>query len=197
MRFAHAVIALAGAGTVTLELAMMDVPMVGTYVPDWLQMRAYRRWGKPLIGLPNIILGKRLVPEIEPGTDHAARVLSEAMRLLDDDDARAGQRAGFAELRRQIIEGLPDIGRQNAAERYSSRNFAKPRAAKRKSRRLVGAGFECFADAEISGREYPNNRGSRRRHRAGADGRSFSADRRSFPSTEQSSRQSATWRRWR
>ena len=31
--FARTVAALAGAGTITLELALMDVPMVGTYVP--------------------------------------------------------------------------------------------------------------------------------------------------------------------
>jgi lipid-A-disaccharide synthase len=115
--FSRSVVALAGAGTVTLELAMMDVPMVGTYVPDWLQMRAYKRWGKPLIGLPNIILGEALVPEIAPGAGHAERLTAELVHLLDDPDARARQRAGYARVRDEIVNGLPGVGRTSAAAR--------------------------------------------------------------------------------
>lgn len=118
--FEQSIVALAGAGTVTLELALMDVPMVGTYVPDWFQMRAYKRWGRPLVLLPNIVLSRALVPEIEPGQGHAARVVEAVRHLLDSKDARAAQRAGFAELKRQFVDGLPEIGRADAAERILS-----------------------------------------------------------------------------
>jgi len=119
--FSGAVAALAGAGTVTLELALMDVPSVGTYVPDFLQMRAYRRWGQPLIGLPNIILGEPVVPEIPPGEGHAERVSTELNRLIEDEDARQHQRDGFARVRDQIVNGLPGTGRASAAERVLAR----------------------------------------------------------------------------
>ncbi len=119
--FARSVAALAGAGTVTLELAMMDVPTIGTYIPDWLQMRAYRRWGRPLIGLPNIVLGEVLVPEIAPGADHARRVAAELVHLLDDEAARQRQLKGFAEVRDEIVNGLPGIGRESAAARILAR----------------------------------------------------------------------------
>ncbi|MBU1175391.1 MAG: lipid-A-disaccharide synthase [Alphaproteobacteria bacterium] len=119
--FAHAIAALAGVGTITLELAMMDVPMVGTYVPDWLQMRAYRRWGRPLVALPNIVLSTPLVPEIAPGEGHAARVAEAVTRLIGDAAACQAQRDGFARVRDQIVNGLPGTGRQSAAGRILAR----------------------------------------------------------------------------
>ena len=115
--FSGAVAALVSAGTVTLEVAMMDVPSAGTYVPDFLQMRAYRRWGQPLIGLPSIILGEEVVPEVLPGERHAERVSTEIIRLIEDEAARQHQLDGFARVRDQIVNGLPGIGRQSAALR--------------------------------------------------------------------------------
>lgn len=119
--FSGAVAALAGAGTVTLELAMMDVPSVGTYVPDFLQMRAYKRWGKPMIGLPNIILGEAVVPEVAPGERHAERVSAEIIRLVENDGARQRQLDGYARVREEIVNGLPEAGRASAAARVLAR----------------------------------------------------------------------------
>lgn len=115
--FARSVAALAGAGTVTLELAMMDVPMVGIYIPDWLQMRAYKRWGKPLVLLPNIVLSERVIPEIEPGEGHEDRVISKLLHLIETPEARARQRAGFETMRDRFVNGLPDSPKQSAAAR--------------------------------------------------------------------------------
>lgn len=115
--FAGAAAAIASAGTVTLELALMDVPMIGVYVPDRLQMRAFKRWGKPRIALPNIILDQDLVPEIEPGPDLARQAGAALTELLTNPEAAARQRAGFTEIRQQILIGLPETGRQNAADR--------------------------------------------------------------------------------
>ncbi len=119
--FSDAVAALAGAGTVTLELAMMDVPSVGTYIPDFLQMRAYKRWGRPMIGLPNIIAGEAIVPEIPPGEGHADRVSSAIIELVEDEGARQRQLEGYARVRDQIVNGLPDTGRVAAASRILAR----------------------------------------------------------------------------
>lgn len=115
--FARSIAALASAGTVTLELAMMDVPMVGTYIPDWIQMQTYKRWNKPIALLPNAILGERSSPEIEPGNDMDERVTAALRELLDDPDVRARQKAGFAKVRDQIVNGIEGIGRVSAADR--------------------------------------------------------------------------------
>ncbi len=119
--FDETLVALVGAGTVTLELAMMDVPMVCTYVPDWFMMRAYKRWGRPLIGLPNVILGEEVLPEIRPGPDHASRVAAAMKKILDDTEAQERQSAGFAKVRDQIVNGLPDSPRTSAAARIRAR----------------------------------------------------------------------------
>ncbi len=119
--FTRARLALASAGTVTLELAMMDVPMVNIYIPDWPLMLAYLYWGKPLVSLPDIILNERLIAGVPPGRNHAERVAAEMVCLLEDDEARARQREGFARIRDKIVNGLPEIGRTSAAERVLKR----------------------------------------------------------------------------
>jgi lipid-A-disaccharide synthase len=120
--FGAAVAALASTGTVTLELALMDVPFACTYVPDFLLMRAYKRWGRPMVGLPNIILGEEFVPEVPPDQpEYASRLAETLTDLLDNPETRAAQRQGFEKIRQQIVHGLPEMGRSSAASRILER----------------------------------------------------------------------------
>ena len=87
MREARA--ALAASGTVTLELALADIPMVATYkVANWEAAIARRLIKIPSAILPNIVLGENVVPEFiqEAATPenlgHALRLL-----LLDSPEA--------------------------------------------------------------------------------------------------------------
>lgn len=97
MREARA--ALAASGTVTLELALADIPMVATYkVANWEAAIARRLIKIPSAILPNIILGENVVPEFiqEAATPEN---LGQALRLLLLDSPEAArQHAAFARL---------------------------------------------------------------------------------------------------
>ena len=56
--------ALAASGTVTLELALAGVPMVGAYKVSWFEEPLKYLVKAPSILLPNLILGERAIPEI-------------------------------------------------------------------------------------------------------------------------------------
>lgn len=91
--------ALAASGTVTLELALADIPMVATYkVANWEAAIARRLITVPSAILPNIILGENVVPEFIQ-EDATPENLGEALRqLLLDSPEAARQHAAFARL---------------------------------------------------------------------------------------------------
>ncbi|MBN2536719.1 hypothetical protein JXB37_00420 [candidate division WOR-3 bacterium] len=115
--------ALAASGTVTLELALLGVPMVACYHlsrPTRLAARLLVRTRH--FALPNILLGNGDVPELlEPSLRELA---AAAGRLLDDPAALelAAERA--ERLRRQL--GPPGAGRRIArlVEKLASRGAA-------------------------------------------------------------------------
>lgn len=101
-RRAHA--ALAASGTVSLELAVSGVPMAICYKLDWIY-RTLKLVQKitPIIKvssmvLPNIILGRNVVPEFLD-EDVSVTILNPLLkRLLSDTPQRAEQLTAFAEL---------------------------------------------------------------------------------------------------
>jgi lipid-A-disaccharide synthase len=101
--FAAAEIALAKSGTVTLELALAGVPTVIAYrlnpishaILDWQKLIAFA-------GLPNIILGRQLMPELLQYRCKPDLLCRELARLLDDPEARRAQAEGEAEVRRRV-----------------------------------------------------------------------------------------------
>ena len=82
--FRRARAALAASGTVTLELALAGVPMVGAYkVSRFEEPLKYFVKVPPLILLPNLILGERAIPEIlqrECTPENLARALADVVR---------------------------------------------------------------------------------------------------------------------
>lgn len=113
-------LAIACAGTATLELAMAGVPMVVTYVMDGFQARKYAEFGRPRVGLPNIILGADTTPELILGEPGAASVIKAATALLDDAEGRQGQLDAFARLRHLMDAGALGFPRVDAADRVLS-----------------------------------------------------------------------------
>jgi lipid-A-disaccharide synthase len=101
--FAAAEIALAKSGTVTLELALAGVPTVIAYrlnpishaILDWQKLIAFA-------GLPNIILGRQVMPELLQYRCKPDLLCRELARLLDDPEARRAQAEGEAEVRRRV-----------------------------------------------------------------------------------------------
>ena len=96
-------------GTATLEAALLGAPMVICYRVSRLTELMARaltrvRW----IGLPNLVSGRMVVPELIQGEVTGIRLAREAARLLDDPVAATAQRAAFKDLRARL--GEPGVG---------------------------------------------------------------------------------------
>lgn len=116
--FRSAYAAFAVSGTITFELAMSGVPMVVTYVADPQQAKRAAKLGRPVqIALPNIVLGRKVVPELQFVDPSAERSLSPLTALLDDPKAVAAQTAAFRELRALMQKGAPEAPLVDPAER--------------------------------------------------------------------------------
>ena len=125
--FASAYAAFAVSGTITFELAMMGVPMVVTYVADPQQAKRVAEIGRPvLIALPNIILRREVVPELQFVDPRAERSLAPLAALLDDPAAVASQVAAFRELRALMQKGAPEAPLVDPAERVLAHANQRP-----------------------------------------------------------------------
>lgn len=100
---AAADIALVASGTAALEAALLKKPMVITYkmaAASWLLMR--RMGYLPYIGLPNILAGEFVVPELlqhDATPENLAQALHNALR---DGVVRARLPQRFAAIHRQL-----------------------------------------------------------------------------------------------
>lgn len=96
-------IALVASGTATLEAALLKRPMVITYKLSRLSAFLMRRRGYlPYVGLPNVMAGRFIVPELlqEDATpDNLAQAL---LNLLQDEQVQAGLLAEFASIHQAL-----------------------------------------------------------------------------------------------
>jgi lipid-A-disaccharide synthase len=118
--YAEAVAAVAVSGTVTLELALAGIPMVITYVGEPVQALYWRRYPGKYIGLPNILAGRELAPEVLQLTRNPAKLVLAVADLLADPEAQARQREGFAKVRALLSQGLPTAPLVDPAERVTA-----------------------------------------------------------------------------
>lgn len=125
--FATAYAAFAVSGTVTFELAMSGVPMVVTYVADAQQAKRYLALGRKLqIALPNIVLGREEIPELQFTDPKAERSLAPLAALLDNPAAVASQVAAFHDIRALMQKGAPEAPLVDPAERVLARANQRP-----------------------------------------------------------------------
>ena len=100
---AHADLVLAASGTVTVEAALLDTPMVVFYRVTWPSWIAGKLLVKvPFYSMVNLIAGRALVPELMQGRMTGANLAAETRRLLTVPAARADMRAGLADVRRRL-----------------------------------------------------------------------------------------------
>ena len=103
-------IVLVASGTATLECALLKRPMVITYrlnALTWWMMK--RKAYLPYFGLPNVLCGRFVVPELMQ-TDATPENLAQALlNLLNDQNAVAELEATFNELHKTL--------RQNTAQK--------------------------------------------------------------------------------
>ncbi len=113
---AHADLALAASGTVTVEAALLGTPMVTFYKvtpASWVA-------GKFLVNVPyysmvNLIAGRALVPELMQGQMTGESLEREANRLLRDSAAREEMKTGLADVRAKLAQAGPSAPSRAAA----------------------------------------------------------------------------------
>lgn len=104
---------LIASGTATLEAALLGTPMVICYRVSRTTVVIARLLARvPWIGLPNLVAGRAVVPELIQEQVTGERLGGEIARLLDDPVAATAQRAAFKELRARL--GEPGVGRRAA-----------------------------------------------------------------------------------
>ena len=106
-------IVLVASGTATLECALLKRPMVITYRLNPLTWRMMKRKSYlPYFGLPNILCGRFVVPELMQEDATAENLAQALLNLLHDQDAVAQLEVIFNELHNTL--------RQNTAERAAA-----------------------------------------------------------------------------
>jgi len=96
---AHAEMALAASGTVTIEAALLRCPLVTFYKVNALSW-ILGRWlvRAPFLSMVNLVAGRKIAPELIQGEMTGERIAAEAIRLLDDKVAWEAMRAGLEEV---------------------------------------------------------------------------------------------------
>lgn len=96
---------VAASGTVTLELALLDIPMVVAYKVAPLTYTIGRLLIKlKHFSLVNLIAGESVVPELLQNQVTQARVAEEIHNLIYDDMTRTKMKRGLAVVREQLGE---------------------------------------------------------------------------------------------
>jgi lipid-A-disaccharide synthase len=96
---AHSELALAASGTVTVEAALLGVPMVTFYRVNALSW-ILGRWlvDVPFLSMVNLVAGRQVVTELIQSDFTAQRLAAEAARLLESDKLRSTMRRDLAEV---------------------------------------------------------------------------------------------------
>lgn len=95
--------AIVSSGTATLELAMLEVPMVVAYRMNTLSYRVLKRWLTiKHISLVNIIAEREVVPELLQDEVTAENLHKEINRLITPGEPRVSQLEGFDEVFRKL-----------------------------------------------------------------------------------------------
>ncbi|WP_176762653.1 lipid-A-disaccharide synthase [Pelagibacterium luteolum] len=116
-----AICAVAVSGTVTLELALAGVPHVLTYIAEPAQVRIFQNATVPYIGLPNIIAGRPVAPEVLfAGQGRGEALYKSVTDLLDRPDRREQQLAEFTQIRALMEKGAPEAPLKDPVDRVLS-----------------------------------------------------------------------------
>ena len=96
---AHAELALAASGTVTIEAALLRCPMVTFYKVNGLSW-ILGRWlvRAPFLSMVNLVAGRKIAPELIQSEMTGERIATEAVKLLDNAEARETMRDGLKEV---------------------------------------------------------------------------------------------------
>ncbi len=100
---AAADVALVASGTVTMQAALHECPMVVVYRLSPLTYHLGRRFVRvDTFAMANLVAGKRVVPELIQDDFTPAAVAAEALTILTDPERRATMRRELAEVRKRL-----------------------------------------------------------------------------------------------
>jgi lipid-A-disaccharide synthase len=123
--------AFAKSGTVTLELALAGVPMIGAYkagpVEMWIALRAIR---VPSVILANLVVGDNVVPEFLQADCTPEKLAPALADILNDTPQRRRQLEAFGRL-----DAIMAIGRQSPSVKAADIVLATMRKSRRPNER--------------------------------------------------------------
>jgi lipid-A-disaccharide synthase len=100
---AHSELALAASGTVTVEAALLGVPMVTFYRVNALSWMIGRRLVRaPFLSMVNLVAGRKIVPELIQREMTADAIAVAAGRLLNNEAERSVMRRDLAEVAEKL-----------------------------------------------------------------------------------------------
>lgn len=102
--------AIIASGTATLEAALLDCPHVIAYRVPWLTAQIMRRQAYlPWVGLPNILAGRTVVPELLQTAATPQALAEAALALITDDARRDAMCTVFADIRASLRRDTPQL----------------------------------------------------------------------------------------
>jgi lipid-A-disaccharide synthase len=105
---AASTVALAASGTVTLELAHHQTPMVVAYKVSWMVEQLARRLIRvPYVSLVNLVAQGPLVPECLQKACNPLQLSQELLKLLQNPEALHKQTQGLEEVMQRLQAPLP------------------------------------------------------------------------------------------
>jgi lipid-A-disaccharide synthase len=102
---AAADLAAVASGTATLEAAIIGTPLIVVYRASDLNWRIF--WpliNSPFVGMPNLIAGRQIAPELLQDELNAQRLSKEIIELLDHPEDHSQMRKDLAEVRKRLGE---------------------------------------------------------------------------------------------
>jgi len=103
-------VVIVASGTATLEAALLKKPMVITYRMPKLSWQLLKRMRlQPYVGLPNILAGKLVVPELLQDDATPEKLAEAALKLVNDKENLAQIQKEFTQIHHSL--------RQNTAEK--------------------------------------------------------------------------------
>jgi lipid-A-disaccharide synthase len=110
-------VALVASGTATLEAALFKRPMVIAYNMHWISCLIMRRKQlQPWVGLPNILCGEFVVPELlqEQATPQA--LAQAVLAWLDSPEKIRALQQRFAALHQELLRDTPKLASEAIAQ---------------------------------------------------------------------------------
>jgi lipid-A-disaccharide synthase len=103
-------VGLVASGTATLEALLLGCPHVISYRVPWLTWQIMRRQAYlPWVGLPNILAGRTIVPEILQQAATPQALADTLLGLLQDKSARTTMTDEFDRLRASLRRDTPAL----------------------------------------------------------------------------------------